>query len=156
MKADCFNLCDFTQIWVKTRSLRVTCDPEADLNRNLKECYDPIVQTEQIVALLIEERDRLTRAIEALQDRASRRSATVVTPTRHSGAAPAPAPKKAPTHAATPKRVLSAAGRRAIAEAARKRWAAIREAKKEKPAAAETKEAESKPAASKNNKKARG
>jgi hypothetical protein len=104
------------------------------------------VQTEQILALLIEERDRLMRAINVLQHdapkaavkrrgrRVSKSSPAIQT---QPAAAPAPA-KKAPAAAAVkPKRVLSAAGRRAIAEAARKRWAAVRAAKA-KPAAKES------------------
>jgi len=89
------------------------------------------VQTEQIVALLIEERDRLSKAIEALQSNATRgvRAQTNSTSARRTAAPVRNAP------AAKPKRVLSAAGRRAIAEAARKRWAAIRAANG-KPAAA--------------------
>ena len=77
------------------------------------------MQTEQIVALLIAERDRLSSAIEALQG------------SPHRG----PAPKSAVTHAATAetvapkKRRMSAAGRKAIAEGARRRWAAIKAGK---------------------------
>jgi len=72
---------------------------------------------EQILALLFAERDKLNRAIEAL-DGPKRR-----------GRPPGPrtiAPAKR-------KRTLSAAGRKAIAEAARKRWAAIRAGKARSP-----------------------
>ena len=65
---------------------------------------------EQILALLFADRDKLNRAIEAL-DGPKRR-----------GRPPGPrtiAPAKR-------KRTLSAAGRKAIAEGQRKRWAAIK------------------------------
>jgi len=79
------------------------------------------MQTEQIVALLIAERDRLSRAIDALQGSTKR-------PGRSPAAAKAAAAVTAP--AATPsRRKLSAAGRKAIAEAARKRWALIKAGK---------------------------
>ena len=103
------------------------CRPgDTQLNRMLDKCYDSYVQTEQIVALLIEERDRLSRAIQALQSNASRTGGARTSSAAASRPANMPA-RKSP--AAKPKRVLSAAGRRAIAEAARKRWAAIRAAK---------------------------
>jgi hypothetical protein len=79
------------------------------------------MQTEQIVALLIAERDRLSRAIDALQGPATRLG-------RPPKASP-PAISKAAAPIAR-KRTMSAAGRKAIAEAARKRWAAIKAAKK--------------------------
>ena len=68
---------------------------------------------EQILALMFAERDKLDRAIEVLDG------------SRRQGRPPEPrtvAPAKR-------KRTLSAAGRKAIAEAARKRWAAIRAGK---------------------------
>jgi hypothetical protein len=95
------------------------------------------VQTEQIVALLIEERDRLSRAIQALQNEGPRPSSYSNHPAPHAATSAA---RKSP---ARPKRVLSAAGRRAIAEAARKRWAAVRAAKA-KSATAKEKEPEQK------------
>jgi len=58
------------------------------------------VPNEQILALLLAERDKLNRAIEALGG-----------------------PKR---RGRPPGRTLSAAGRKAIAKAQRKRWAAIR------------------------------
>lgn len=121
-------MCHFTQY---LQGLSHDTQVSTRLNRMLGECYDSYVQTEQIVALLIEERDRLSRAIEALQSNASRSG--VQTVARRPAATQL---QKSP--AAKPKRVLSAAGRRAIAEAARKRWAAIR--------AANAKSAASKPA----------
>jgi hypothetical protein len=82
--------------------------------------------TEQILALLIAERDRLNRAIEALGG-GKRRG-------RPPGRKPA---ASAPTENVQPpvrrKRRLSAAGRKAIAEAARKRWAAIKAGKAASP-----------------------
>jgi hypothetical protein len=72
------------------------------------------VPTDHIVALLIAERDKLNRAIEALQG-------------------PSGAPKKPPaieTMSAPPKkRHVSAAARRRMAEGQKKRWAAIKAGK---------------------------
>lgn len=87
---------------------------------------------EQIVAILVAERDRLSRAIEALQGstkRRGRQSEAETTPTKTQAKA-----------AAGRKRKLSAAGREAIAEAARRRWAAIRAGKAQSPFAQVTKE----------------
>jgi hypothetical protein len=80
------------------------------------------MQTDHIVALLIAERDKLNRAIEALQGPTKRRGRprknqlTATAPT----AAPAAAPRK--------KRHFSAAQREAAAERMRQRWAAKRKA----------------------------
>jgi hypothetical protein len=79
-----------------------------------------VMQTEQIVALLIAERDRLSRAIGELQGSAKRHSP----PRASSLALRAPAAKPAAR-----KRRISAAGRKAIADAARRRWAAVKAAK---------------------------
>ena len=72
--------------------------------------------TEHIVALLIQERDRLNRAIEALQGPVKRRGR----PPKHSpdpvGTSAAPAPKRS----------FSAATRKKMAAAQRKRWKALR------------------------------
>jgi hypothetical protein len=70
---------------------------------------------EQILALLLAERDKLNRAIEALggPKRRGRPFGMRNVPKR--------------------KRTLSAAGRKAIADAARKRWAAIRAGKAPSP-----------------------
>jgi hypothetical protein len=81
------------------------------------------MQTEQIVSLLIAERDRLSRAIAALQGGTPRRSQTQ-TPSTPSKPAPS-----APVNGAPKKRRISAAGRKAIAEAAKRRWAAVRASK---------------------------
>jgi hypothetical protein len=82
--------------------------------------------TEQIIAVLTAERDKLNRAIEALGG---------TTPKRR-GRPPGTRNTLAVTEAAPPakpKRKLSAAGRKAIADAARKRWAAIRAGKAPSP-----------------------
>jgi hypothetical protein len=83
------------------------------------------MQTEQIVALLIAERDRLSRAIDALQGGAKRQGR----PSRLARVAANPNVASAAAPSAKPKRKMSAAGRKAIAEAARRRWAAIKAAK---------------------------
>jgi hypothetical protein len=84
------------------------------------------MEIQEIVALLIAERDRLSSAIEALQGGVRRRGRT-------RGARPrAMTPSATVVKAsAKPKRRLSAAGRAAIAAAARKRWAAIKAGKSE-------------------------
>jgi hypothetical protein len=75
--------------------------------------------TDHIVALLIAERDKLNRAIEALQG-----------PTKHRGRPPKNAvPASAPVAEAPKKRHVSAAARRKMAAAQKKRWAAIKAAK---------------------------
>jgi hypothetical protein len=71
---------------------------------------------EQIVALLTAERDRLNRAIEALQGPAKRRGR----PPKDLSAVSAPA---------KPKRKFSAATRRKMARAQKKRWADLKAAK---------------------------
>jgi hypothetical protein len=89
------------------------------------------MQTDQIVALLIAERDKLNRAIEALQGPTKRRGRP---PKNAVGVVAAPAATAAPlsTAAAVPpsrkKRHFSAAQREAAAERMRQRWAAKRKA----------------------------
>ena len=81
--------------------------------------------------MLLAERNRLDAAIQALQSPARRRGR----PPGKRAAAPvvaAPAP-------VARKRKMSNAGRKAIADAARKRWAAIKAAKAPAPAVAERK-----------------
>src|SRR5437870_4317863 len=87
------------------------------------QCYDLKMQIEHIVALLVAERNRLDTAIHALQG-------PVNPPGRppKSAAAPISAEPRAPR-----KRTLSPAGRKAIADAARKRWAAIKAGKAPSP-----------------------
>jgi hypothetical protein len=87
------------------------------------------VQTEQIVVLLIAERNRLDAAIQALQGSAKRRGrppARKASAAAVAGVAPAKAPVKR-------KHKLSAAARKAMADAAKKRWAAIKAGKAPNP-----------------------
>jgi hypothetical protein len=76
--------------------------------------------TDHIIALLVEERDRLTRAIEVLQGSSgsSRGKAT--------GAAVAPVTSANGGGATTHSRGMSAAARKAVSERMRKYWAAKR------------------------------
>ena len=93
--------------------------------------------TDQIVQLLMAERDKLNRAIEALQGSAVKRLGRPPGTANKKVAVAQPAPAPAPA-----KRTLSAAGRKAIADAARKRWAAIKAGKAPSPfAKAKTKTA---------------
>jgi hypothetical protein len=70
--------------------------------------------TDHILALLVDERDKLNRAIEALQGPTKKPAATATELT-------ATAPKK---------RHVSAAARRRMAEGQKKRWAAMKAASK--------------------------
>jgi len=84
---------------------------------------------DHIVSLLIAERDRLSQAIDALQGGAPRRG-------RPPGPVTKPVVASMPASAPKPvarKRTKSAAGRRAIAEAARRRWAPIKAGKAKSP-----------------------
>jgi hypothetical protein len=85
---------------------------------------------EQIVALLVAERDRMTRAIDALQGPIKRRGRPPGSGKRVASAAPVASAANAP---ARRKRTLSAAGRKAIADAAKKRWALIKAGKAKSP-----------------------
>ena len=78
-----------------------------------------LMPTEHILSLLIQERDRLNRAIEALQGPAKRRGRSPKNPTL----------AVASTSAEPKKRFVSAASRRKMAAAQKKRWAAIKAAK---------------------------
>jgi hypothetical protein len=82
--------------------------------------------TEQILAVLTAERDKLNRAIEALGGTTGKRRGRPPG-TRNTTT---PVERKSP---AKPKRKLSAAGRKAIVAAARKRWAAIKAGKARSP-----------------------
>jgi hypothetical protein len=85
--------------------------------------------SEHIVQLLIQERDRLNRAIEALGGSKAKRRGRPKKQWHEAANVPdwvKPAAAKAP---AKKKRKMSAAARKAIGDAARKRWAAIRKAK---------------------------
>lgn len=93
------------------------------------------MQTEQIVSLLVAERNRLDAAIQALQGSVKRRGRPPKNPTFDYNAANVPdwvkpAAAKAPAHQ---KRTMSAAGRKAIADAARKRWRLIKAGKAASP-----------------------
>jgi hypothetical protein len=77
---------------------------------------------DHILSLLIAERDKLTRAIQALQG--STKTEKKAGPDRK-----AVLPSVEPDSKPVRKRKLSAAGRKAIIEATKKRWEAIRAAK---------------------------
>jgi hypothetical protein len=76
--------------------------------------------TEQIVALLIAERDKLNLAIQALQGPTKRRGRPPKNPLNVVGAVSAPAPVK------TKRRKFTAAQREAASERMRQRWATKR------------------------------
>ena len=80
------------------------------------------MSSEQIVALLVAERNRLDGAIDALRG-SVKRHGRLLRKKRPASHVAAPAP-------VAPKRTMSAAGRKAIADSARKRWAAVHAAKK--------------------------
>lgn len=83
--------------------------------------------TEHIVSLLLAERDRLTRAIDALQGPAKRRGR----PPRAAAAAPA-ASSPAKAKPARKRRKLTAAEKKAASERMKAFWAARRKAQKPK------------------------
>jgi hypothetical protein len=87
-----------------------------------------MMQTEQIVELLVAERDRLSRAIEALQGSVKRRGRPPRTAAAH-----APAPAAAPAAAKPAKRrkraPMSAAARKEQSERMKAFWAARRKQK---------------------------
>jgi hypothetical protein len=85
------------------------------------------METSQIVALLVAERDQLNRAIEALEGPTKRRGRPPKNPLAAATSTATPAPKK---HG----RRFSAAQRKAASERMRLRWAAKRKAEA-KPAA---------------------
>ena len=94
--------------------------------------------TEDILALLVAERDKLTRALEALGGNATKRRGRPPgsrnMSTFSTGESAEPRTPVASTTAPAPrKRTLSVAGRKAIADAARKRWAAIKAGKAPSP-----------------------
>ncbi len=110
----------------------------ACLNKTYQQCYDPIMQTEQIVSLLVAERDRLSRAIEALQGPTKRRGRPPKNPTfdyNHPSVPDwvKPPSAKAPAHR---KRTMSAEVRARMAAGQKRRWAAIRAGKATSPFAA--------------------
>jgi hypothetical protein len=86
-----------------------------------------VMETEEIVALLVAERNRLNAAIQALQGPTKRRGRSpMIKVSAPAVSAPSPVRRK---------RKLSAAGRKAIAEAAKRRWAAIKAGKAQSPGA---------------------
>ncbi len=89
------------------------------------------MQTEQIVALLLAERNGLDAAIAALSDTTKRRGRPSALSRKVAVRPKAPAVFKG--------RRLSAAGRKAIADAARRRWAAIKVGKAPSPFASRKK-----------------
>jgi hypothetical protein len=91
---------------------------------------------DQVVSLLIAERDRLHRAIQILQDGGAKRRGRPPKNPMFNYNHPSvpdgvkPASSKTPVHR---KRTMSAAGRKAIRDAVRKRWALIRAGKAASP-----------------------
>src|SRR5271165_5403655 len=88
------------------------------------------METDHILSLLLAERDKLTRAIEALQgpstpEKTPGPDRKAVLPSVEQDSKP----EEAVGPIASPKRKLSAAGRRAIIAWTKKRWAAIKAAK---------------------------
>ena len=81
--------------------------------------------TDHILALLLIERDKLTAAIEALQGPTTREKTSG--PGRKAVLPPVEQDSKPPARPV--RRKMSAAGRRAIMEGTKKRWAAIKAAK---------------------------
>lgn len=100
------------------------------------------MQTEQIVAFLIAERNRLDAAIQALQGSVKRRGR----PPAHKVAAVVSnaGPTNSTAGPTTTKRKLSAAARKSMADAAKKRWAAIKAGKAPNPFAKSKSSAEKK------------
>ena len=90
----------------------------------LRSCYDPKMGIENVLALLIAERDKLSRAIEALQGPTKRLGRPPKTAATVSAGVPVPAP----TAPAKKKRHFSAAQREAAAERMRQRWAVKKKA----------------------------
>ncbi len=84
------------------------------------------MQTEHIVALLIAERDRLSRAIDALQGPAKRRGRP---PKATAAAAPAAAPAAKPAGTRRKRTPMSPAARKEQSERMKAFWAARRKQK---------------------------
>jgi hypothetical protein len=80
-----------------------------------------MMEIERIVALLVGERNRLDAAIQALQGPMKQRG-------RPPGKRPS-APSPSAPAIVGPRRKISAYGRKAMADAAKKRWAAIKSGK---------------------------
>jgi hypothetical protein len=88
------------------------------------------MNTEHIVSLLMAERDRLNRAIEALQGPAKRRGRPPLSVAAAAAAPAAPAP--AQTKPTRKRRKLTAAEKKAASEMMKAFWAARRKAQKPK------------------------
>jgi hypothetical protein len=82
------------------------------------------MMTEQILALLVAERDKLNRAIEALTGPTKRRGRPPRNPLAATSAAATESPNAAPAPAKKGRRKFTAAQREAAAERMRQRWAA--------------------------------
>jgi hypothetical protein len=85
---------------------------------------------EQIVAMLVQERDRLNRAIEALGGTTKKRRGRPPGSTNKKSVA---SPNEVNSSAPAKRKGMSAAGRKAIADAARKRWKLIKAGKAPSP-----------------------
>jgi hypothetical protein len=85
--------------------------------------------TDHIVSLLIAERDKLNRAIEALQGEVKRRGRPPKSAGPRIAAPSASAPPASNQAEPVKKRHVSAAARRKMAAAQKKRWAAIKAGK---------------------------
>lgn len=115
------------------------------VSRDLEWLMYPLRMVDHIVLLLIQERDKLNRAIQALQGSVKRRgrppgSGRRAAPSNFNDV-PDVAEYVTPTVAKAPaKRGMSPAGRKAIGDAARKRWAAIKAGKAPSPFAKKAKD----------------
>lgn len=103
--------------------------PERTRRANI--CYRIcFMSTESIVALLIGERDRLNRAIEILGGTGNVVKRRGRPPGKKADASPEASSESTPVEASAPagrkKRRMSAAARKRISEAQKKRWAAVR------------------------------
>jgi len=87
------------------------------------------MQTEQILALLVAQRNRYDAAIQALQGPSPRRGR----PPGKKAPASVPAPGASVNGPAKTKHKISAAARKAMADAAKRRWAAIKAGKAPNP-----------------------
>ena len=87
------------------------------------------MQVEHIIQLLTAERDRLQKAIDALSGSAKPVEEAAAALDLNTPQAPESVKPASAKAAIMPKRTLSAAGRKAIAEGAKKRWAAVKAAK---------------------------
>jgi hypothetical protein len=112
-------------MWLGNRSRRLSESASLSVEQKVLRMLRSLMQTAQIVAWLVAERNRLDAAITVLQGPMNRRGRppanTVSVPV---GFVSAPVKRKSK---------ISAAGRRAMAVAAKKRWAAIKAGKAPNP-----------------------